>query len=373
MKVSQRLVALDVFRGLTIVLMIIVNTPGTWAHVYPPLLHSAWNGCTPTDLVFPFFLFIVGVAMWFSFRKFNHELNRTALKKIIYRTFLIFLIGLLMNGFPYYNLTHIRILGVLQRIALAYGIGAIFVLLLNRRDRWIGAIIILLLYWLVLRMFGGDSPFALETNLVRKIDLFLFGSNHVWHGFPLYSNDKIPFDPEGLLSTFPAMVNVILGYQVGEFIGLSENHRKVSARLLIYGAIGVIIGLIWNQFFPINKPIWTSSYVVFTVGAGTILLAILIWVIDIKNWKGWIQPFQVFGMNPLFIYVLSELIVMILFLFQVNVKGIPMNGYSWLYQVVFVPIGGDGKFSSLLFALFYALFCWFIGYILYRKKIYIKI
>ncbi|NOY37332.1 MAG: DUF1624 domain-containing protein [Chlorobi bacterium] len=370
---TQRLVALDVYRGLTIILMIIVNTPGTWAHVWPPLDHSPWNGCTPTDLVFPSFLFIVGVAMWFSFRKFDHKLNRPALMKILRRTLLIFLIGLLINFLFVLNLKNLRIPGVLQRIALAYGMAAILVTLLDRKWRWITAAFILLAYWGILMLFGGEHPLELLTNVVRRIDLSLLGPNHVWHGFPLDSPNKIPFDPEGILSTFPAIVNVILGYQVGELIGTSSNHAQVSRRLLIFGVAGVILGLIWNMVLPINKPIWTSSYVVYTTGIGTLILALFLWVIDVKGWQKWTNPFRVYGMNPLFVYVLADLWVILLFAVRLPLHGEKLDGYAWLYNAVFVPLSGNNAFSSFLFGLAHVCLFWIVAEILYRKRIFIKI
>ncbi len=368
MKVSQRLVALDVFRGLTIMLMVIVNTPGTWAHVYSPLRHSEWHGCTPTDLVFPFFLFIIGVAMWFSFRKFDHKLTSPALIKILRRTVLIFLIGLFMNAFPKFDFAHLRYLGVLPRIALAYGMAAILVLVLGKKGRWILAFSVLIAYWLILMLFGGDDPYSLNGNIAGKIDVALFGANHVYKGF------GIPFDPEGLLSTLPAMINVVLGYIVGEIIGTTANRNSVVKKLLLYGAASVLLALIWGLFFPINKPIWTSSYVLYTVGLGMILLAILIWIIDVKAHVKWAHPFLVYGMNPLILYVLSIFYVKILlYIIHIQTDGETLNGYAWLYQKVFVPIGGDGNFGSFLFAAFTGILIWSIGYLMYKKKIFIKI
>lgn len=373
---SQRLIALDVYRGLTIMLMIIVNTPGTWAHVWPPLNHSPWNGCTPTDLVFPSFLFIVGVAMWFSFRKFDHKLNRPALMKILRRTVLIFLIGLFINFLFVFNFKDLRILGVLQRIALAYGIAAVLVTILKPAGRWILAAAILLGYWGILVLFGGENPYDLLTNVVRHVDLALLGPNHVWHGFPLDMGDpaqKIAFDPEGLLSTLPAIVNVIFGYQVGELIGTSKDHAQVSKRLLIFGAAGVVIGLLWNIVLPINKPIWTSSYVVYTTGIGTLILALFLWVIDVKGWHKWAQPFRVYGMNPLFVYVLADLWVIFLFAIRLPLHGEKLSGYAWIYQAVFVPLAGNNAFGSFLFGLAHACLFWVVAEILYRKRIFIKI
>jgi len=370
MEKIKRLVALDVFRGMTIVLMIIVNTPGTWAHVWPPLDHSSWNGCTPTDLVFPFFLFIVGVAMWFSFRKYNHRLNAGATNRIIRRILGIFFIGLFINALSEnFDLSHLRIPGVLQRIALAYGMAAIVVLLLKRNWRWALAGFILLAYWGILILFGGEHPLDLMNNLVRKIDLSVFGPDHVWHGFPLDSNNKISFDPEGILSTFPAMVNVILGYQMGEMIGTSSDHKKVSVSLFILGMVGIALGLLWNPFFPINKPIWTSSYVLYTSGFASLFLGLMLWIIDVRGWKKWAEPFLVVGMNPLFIYVLADLWTIAIL--HIHAGGSSL--YSRIYHNIFVAIAGNNEFGSFLFALAHAVLFWLVAYIMYKKKIFIKI
>ncbi len=367
MNESRRLVSLDAFRGLTILLMIVVNTPGSWNYVYSPFRHSEWHGCTPTDLVFPFFLFIVGVAMFYSFRKHEHKLTFPAFKKILKRTLLIFLIGLFLNAFPRFDIEHLRIMGVLQRIALAYGFGAVLILLLPGWGRWAMAFTILFGYWILLWAMGGNDPYALETNIVREIDLFVFGSNHVYKGF------GIPFDPEGLLSGLTAMVNVIFGFQVGEMIARARNPKNIPIKLIFVGVSGVILGLFWNNYFPINKPIWTSSYVLYTVGIACILLALFVWLIDMKGFRKWAHPLLVYGMNPLFIYVLSGIWAkVILYLIHVAPGGVEMNGYTWLYQKVFVAIGGN-MFGSFLFAIFHGILFWFIGWLLYRKKIFIKI
>ncbi len=367
MKVSRRLVSLDAFRGMTIMLMIIVNTPGTWSQVWTPLRHSKWHGCTPTDLVFPFFLFIVGVAMYFSFRKFNHKLTSAASVKILKRTLTIFLIGLFLNAFPRFDFSHLRILGVLQRIALAYGMGAFLVLALGNKGRWLTILLVLFGYWGVLVAFGGGDPYGLDGTFARKIDVFLFGENHVYKGF------GVPFDPEGLLSTLPAMVNVVLGYQAGRMIFRSGKKMDVVVKLLMYGAVGVVLALIWNPFFPINKPIWTSSYVLYTVGIGMILLALFVWLIDKKQWKIWAQPFIVYGMNPLFIYVLAGILVDIMIVVKVGPAGEQTSLYAWIYQSVFSAIFGNNELGSFLFALSYGILLWLVGLVLYKRKIFIKI
>jgi predicted acyltransferase len=226
---------------------------------------------------------------------------------------------------------------------------------------------VLIAYWLILLLFGGDDPYSLNGNIAGKIDVALFGANHVYKGF------GIPFDPEGLLSTLPAMINVVLGYIVGEIIGTTSTKNEVVKKLFLYGGASLIIALIWGLFFPINKPIWTSSYVLYSVGLGMILLAILIWIIDIKGQVKWAHPFLVYGMNPLMLFVSSVFYVKFLFMIHIQVDGEILNGYAWLYRKVFAVIGGDGNFGSFLFAAFTGIFIWLIGYIMYKKKIFIKI
>ena len=372
MKKTERLLALDVFRGMTIAFMILVNTPGTWNHVFPPLLHASWHGCTPTDLVFPFFLFIVGVSMYFSFAKYDYQLSSESTKKILRRTALIFLIGLALNWFPFYhkNIADLRIMGVLQRIALAYGIGAFLCLLVPKKRLLLTGAGILLGYWALLYFGGGDAPYEKETNFARVVDIAVFGKNHVWTGF------GFPFDPEGLVSTIPAVVTVLLGFLAGDLIKNNQNRNIVVKNLLMYGAIGIFIGLAWGLVFPINKALWTSPYVLYTAGIGAIVLGICIEVLDIRKNRGWEQPFVVFGMNPLIIYALSGVIVkVLLYIFRwKNEAGEIVTGYGWAFDNVFAAILPNHlKVASLLFALSVVAICWLFGWLLYRKNIFIKV
>lgn len=369
MKTIQRYLALDVLRGMTVALMILVNNPGSWAHIYSPLEHAKWNGCTPTDLVFPFFLFVVGVSMFFSFSKYGNTLNKESLLKIGKRTLLIFAIGLFLNSFPQWSadFSKLRILGVLQRIALAYGIGAVIVLASPRKYLpYIGGAI-LLLYWGLLYTLGGPDPFSLEGNAVANIDKAIFGESHIYKGF------GIPFDPEGLFSTIPAIVTVIIGYIIGSVVKDTEK-KQVPKQLIVFGAAGIIAGLIWALAFPINKPIWTSSYVLYTAGWACLVLALLIWVIDLKGYSKWTSFFVVFGMNPLFIFALSGLWARILgrMIKITGPDGELMSGSTWLYKQVFLPLAGELN-GSLLYAISHVVVFWLIGYVLYKKKIFIKV
>lgn len=369
MKTAQRYLALDVLRGMTISMMILVNNPGSWAHIYAPLEHSKWHGCTPTDLVFPFFLFVVGVSMFFSFSKYGNTLNKESLLRIGKRTLLIFLIGLFLNSYPQWikDFSHLRIMGVLQRIALAYGIGSVIVLAAKRKYLpYIGGAI-LLLYWALLYAFGNADPYSLQGNATIPFDSAILGVNHMYKGF------GIPFDPEGLFSTLPAIVTVIIGYLIGARIKETEK-QKVPLRLVVFGIASLAAGLVWGIFFPINKPLWTSSYVLYTAGWASLVLAALIWIIDLKGYTKWTSFFVVFGMNPLFIFALSGIWVLTLSrIVKIPVAdGKVVNGYSWLYQQVFLPLAGDIN-GSLLFAIFHVVIFWLIGYVLYKRKIFIKV
>ena len=369
---SRRLLALDVFRGLTIAGMILVNTPGSWSSVYSPLLHAKWHGVTPTDLVFPNFLFIVGVSVFFAFRKFDHQLTGPAVRKILVRTLLIFLVGVAMNWFPFYHksIDELRIMGVLQRIALAYGLGALLALALDRRQRWFAAAGILLGYWGLMVWGGsGTDPLSLEDNLARVVDLAVFGEGHVYGGF------GIPFEPEGLISTIPSVVTVLLGYQVGELIYRQEERITLVKNMLVLGAVGVFLGLFWDLAFPINKALWTSSYVLYAAGIAAMVLAICIDFIDLRGWQGWTKPFQVFGLNPLFAYVLSILLVKsatTLFRWE-NAAGDTTNLYAFLYADVFLLVFRDPYLASLAFGIGFVVLCWAATYVLYRRNIVIKL
>jgi len=366
---SQRYLALDVLRGMTVALMILVNNPGSWSHIYAPLEHAPWQGCTPTDLVFPFFLFVVGVSMYFSFAKYGNRLNKDSLLKIGKRTLLIFAIGLFLNSFPQWStdFPKLRIMGVLQRIALAYGISSLIVLSVNKKYLpWLGATI-LLAYWGLVVLAGGTDPYSLAGNPASSFDSAILGVNHIYKGF------GIPFDPEGLFSTIPAVVTVLIGYLIGSLIREMPK-KEVPLILIIFGIIACGLGALWGLYFPISKPIWSSSYVLFTAGQAFIWMAILIWIIDVKGFTGWTSFFVVFGVNPLFIFAASGLWARIIGrIIHVTIPdGNVVSGSTWLYKTIFVPLAGELN-GSLLFAISHVALFWLLGYILYKKKIFIKV
>jgi predicted acyltransferase len=371
-----RFFSLDVFRGMTVAGMILVNTPGSWEFVYSPLRHAPWNGCTPTDLVFPFFLFAVGNALSFSIVKYEKIGNAEVLKKIFTRTALIFAIGLFLNWFPFIRwqegelvfrkLENLRIFGVLQRIALAYMGGALIVHYLKGIKAFVVACGLLFAYWAILLMFGD---LTLEGNAVLKLDTWLIGESHMYKGYvSTISNQNIPFDPEGLLSAIPAMASVVFGFLVGRFIKEKGNSYEMISHLLVAGLTSIFISLCWNFYFPINKPIWSSSYVLYTTGLATSILAIILFLVEMKNSRAWTRPFVLFGKNPLLIYALSGIIVKLYLIVRIN----EVNGYSGLFRNVFQPMLGDYA-GSLGFAIFHVLLFLLIGWFLDRRKIYLKV
>lgn len=369
---SSRYLSIDFYRGLTVAFMILVNTPGSGDYVYAPLRHAIWHGCTPTDLVFPSFMFIIGVSMWFSFAKFDRKWSPEAGKKILRRTVLIFLIGLLMNKFPIYweNLDSWRIMGVLQRLALGYGLAAVLVLTLERRALIAVSGAILLLYWGILYWFAepGSDPYSAQGSAVLRLDRWLFGEAHLYRE-TVAPGLRIPFDPEGVLSTLPAVVTAILGWLSGALMSFRSKQKDLLVRdLLMFGLICGFAGLAWDLFFPINKKLWTSSYVLYAGGISMVLLALSIWLIDVRGWRNGPGLMLAFGSNPLFAYVLSEILIISLYVISWNER----SAQEWIYTTLFKPIEG-AEFSSLVFALSYVALCWLICRWLYVRKIFIKI
>lgn len=376
---NKRFLSLDVFRGMTIAMMILVNDPGSWNYVYGPLDHAKWFGCTPTDMVFPFFLFAVGNAMSFSMKKYEQLGNKAVLGKIFRRTILIIVISYLIHFYPLvrynvvthswtnkFNLDHIRIMGVLQRIALAYCFASLLIHFAgSKKALWIGCLI-LPLYWAILLLFGDPgAALTLQGNAVLKLDLWLFGPNHLYHG------EGVPFDPEGVLSTLPAISSVIFGFVAGEFIQRKGKTFECVAKLMMGGVLLVAAALCWNLVFPIAKKLWTSSFVLFTTGWALIFIAVFLYLLEIRKWNpgNWAHFFTVFGKNPLFIYILADVVVLTYFAIPMTPGG---NMYGWLYEAVFRPLAGNWN-GSLLFAIFHVLLFWVIALWLDRKKIYIRV
>lgn len=381
MKNNQRLVALDVMRGLTIAGMILVNTAGTWNHVYAPLQHARWNGLTPTDLIFPFFLFMMGVSMYISLKKFSFRLNPQLLLKIIRRSLILFLIGTVIYALSTFlstlrdayeqpdlignpweaalaSLKSTRILGILQRLGLCYGIGSIIIL--TCRQRYIPHLIggILVGYFLILLL--GNGFIHGPENILSLVDRAVLGNNMI--------NDR-GIDPEGVLSTIPSIAQVLIGFCMGKICIETVDMREKLNKLFLYGTLMLMTGLLFSYGCPLNKRVWTPTFVLATCGFACLLLCVLIWYIDMKKVYKQTWTFEVFGVNPLFCYVLSEILAIL-------ADYLPLHSttlHERFYTDFLCNYFGDNEWSSFLYA--FALFClvWFIGVLLYKKKIYIKI
>jgi len=391
---NQRFYSLDVFRGATVCLMILVNNPGSWGHIYPPLKHAPWDGLTPTDLVFPFFLFAVGNAMAFVMPRLEAAGDAIFWKKVLKRTAIIFLIGLFLNWWPFVKWqdgalvfrhwvdpinpeSGIRILGVLQRIALCYFFASVLIYYLKLRKAFYIGLALLLVYWLLCYIGNPADPYSLKGWFGTAIDKAILGIAH------LYKGEGIPFDPEGLLSTIPSIVQVIFGYIVGDYIqkkgktvetqpGNSNNglYQMVTG-LFVAGVAMMVTGFCWDMIFPINKKIWTSSFTIYTSGLATITIATMIYMIEVRDIKGGLTRFfDVFGKNALFVFALSAFLPKGLSLIRLSDGANPWN---LLYTKGFALLPGDPRLGSLLYALCVIIFMWAVCNWMDKKKIYIKV
>lgn len=371
---SPRLLSLDAFRGITIAGMLLVNNPGSWSHIYPPLEHAAWNGWTPTDLIFPFFVFIVGVAMTFSFGKqieSGAERNQLLLKTAK-RALLIFLTGLAIHSFPWvgYDYSHWRIPGVLQRIAIAYLFAATIYLFTTVRGQVIAIATLLVGYWLLQTLVpvpgGFTGVLKPGLDLGAYIDRSIFTENHLWR-------EAKTWDPEGLLSTLPAIGTALLGGLAGQWIRSRRSQLEKVTGLFIAGAVLLCLGGMWGWVFPINKSLWTSSYVLFTAGFAAQFLAFCYWLIDVQGYQRWAKPFIIYGMNAIAAFFLSAVVARTMNLIKVGgPDGSPVALKTFIYKSFYeswlAPIN-----ASLLFAISYVLLFLGILTIMYRRKIFIKL
>ena len=431
---NKRLISLDVFRGLTIAGMILVNDPGSWQTVYAPLLHAEWHGCTPTDLVFPFFVFIVGISITFSL-KGQLQKGKTKpqiIQKVLIRGLIIFGLGLFLSAFPffggrdrppsqqtiflvllsllmvsvvikeivkqenallkfdskarkiwtyiplalllgaiiagwgYFDFSHQRIPGVLQRIALCFIFSALIFLFTNWRQQIAILAILLVGYWALMTLVPvpgiGPANLEPETNLGAWLDRVVIGSNH------LYSQTKV-WDPEGLLSTIPAIGNGIMGLLVGAILQSRQKGSEITSVLFVFGSIAIFLGLFWDLVFPINKKIWTSSYVLYTAGIGTTILAILYWLIDVKAYKKNLSFLLAYGMNAITAYALSSILAKTLIYSKTSSGD---SFWSWTYDHLFLSWLGPYN-ASLLFAICFVIVVWLPIYWLYKQRIIIKV
>ncbi|MDP9047411.1 MAG: DUF5009 domain-containing protein [Bacteroidota bacterium] len=375
-KAANRFLSLDVFRGMTICFMIIVNTPGSGAAAFSPLEHAVWFGFTPTDLVFPSFLFAVGNAMSFSMKKFADMNPGAVFLRILKRAAIIFLLGYLMYWFPFVRhsatgwsmspISQTRIMGVLQRIALCYLFASLIIYFIpSKRAVIIISVLLLVGYWLILLACGDHAdPYGMLTNAGTYLDKWVLGDAHMYHG------EKVAFDPEGILSTLPAIVNVICGYFAGKFIQEKGKGYETISRLMLWGCLFIFIALFWNMSFPISKKLWSSPFVLLTVGIDMVMISALVYIIEIQKWnKGnWTAFFTTVGKNPLPVYLFSELLVVVLSMISVN----GTSTYGWINKVVFQVIA-PGAIGSLLFAVCYMLVCWLFGKLLDKNRIYLRV
>ncbi len=341
----NRLVSLDAFRGATVASMLLVNNPGTWSAIWWPLEHAEWHGWTPTDLIFPFFLFVVGITT---------ELSRKEPRGILRRGALIVLLGWFVNLFPFFRFGTLRLSGVLQRIGVVYIIAALIAWKASRRTILILVIAILLGYWAILSLGPLAPP---EATVAARVDRAVLGPNHIWKG-----GGKL-WDPEGPLSTIPAVATALLGVLVAPWVKALDVRR-----LLIAGVIGLIIGRAWHELFPINKNLWTSSYVVFTAGFACVLLALFIWLIDVRGLRKWATPFVIFGVNALVAFVGTGLMARLLGILKVGDRSVQ----SWTYRTWFKPYF-EPHWASFLWALCFVLLWLGILTILWRRKIFLRV
>jgi predicted acyltransferase len=393
----NRFYSLDIFRGATVALMIMVNNPGSWSHIYTPLDHAEWNGCTPTDLVFPFFLFAVGNAMAFVMPKLEEK--NIFWQKVIKRTFLIFIIGLFLSWFPFIkwdgdhlvfkpwafidadgNEDGVRIMGVLQRIALCYFFAAVIIHFFKLRGAFVVAAVLLLGYWLLCVAGNPSDPFSMTGYFGRNVDIAVLGKSHMLHLDKL--NGKMyHFDYEGLTSSIAAIAQVIFGYIAGNYIINKGKTPEMLNGLFVAGTVLMFCGLAWDMNFPIIKKIWSSSYTVYTTGLALIILSVMIYIIEFKNIRGWLcRFFDVFGKNALFIFVLSGLLPRLMTLVRIpntvtsEGKQTYLTPLGWFYEHLCKPIlPFDPRIGSLVYALCFIAMMWFLAWLLDRKKIYFKV
>jgi predicted acyltransferase len=397
----ERLLSLDVFRGLTVAGMLLVNDPGTWSSIYPPLEHAAWNGWTPTDLIFPFFLFIAGVTTHLSLtaRRARGDDESAIRRQIIRRGLLIFLFGFLVNGFPFFTwgdvagvadptfvqrvidrLYHWRIMGVLQRIGLAYMFGALLSQGKSLNRQVITIVVLLFGYWFAMTVLPvpdtgvmgqlalGNPSHTMAAWWDRLLlDWTRFGlGNHTWVS-------SVTWDPEGIFSTIPAIGTAMLGNLAGQWIGTRRPLAERINGLFAAGSLGMMVGLMWNWSFPINKSLWTSSYVLFCAGMAAVAIATIIWIVDVHRVRGWTKPFVVYGMNPMIAFVGSGVMARCIYsIFKVNYGGKQIALQAAIYQSMFAswlePVN-----ASLAFAITFVMFWYGVLYVLYRKQIFLKV
>jgi predicted acyltransferase len=367
---SQRLIALDAFRGATIALMVLVNDAGDGAHVYAPLQHAEWHGWTITDVVFPSFLWIVGVAMTLSMAKrLAAGVTRAAiLKQVVRRAVIIFALGLFLYAYPFFHLSTQRFLGVLQRIAICYLIAAVIYLYSGIRGQITWLVSLLVVYWLLMMLVPvpgyGSGRLDVEGNLAHYVDRVVLGQHN-------YHSTKT-WDPEGIVSTLPAIATALFGIMCGHIIALRRTLAERTAWLFVIGNLLITAGLICNVWMPINKKLWTTSFSLFMAGLDFVMLAIFIWLVDHLGYQRYVKPFFVMGMNAIAVYMASELLDGTLGAIRWGSGDDRTSLHDWLYTTIFVPLASPIN-ASLLWAISYTLLMFGLAYLMYRKKWFIKV
>jgi predicted acyltransferase len=392
----ERLLSLDVFRGITIAGMLLVNNPGTWSAIFPPLEHAEWNGWTPTDLIFPFFLFIVGITTHLSLsaRRARGDDDSAVVRQILRRGIIIYLLGFAMAMFPFYQwgtiasipnatpwdrvlyrIEHVRILGVLPRIAIVYICAGLLTLKTTLKQQVIIIATLLLGYWFAMTLIPVPGEHEIgavllnthDRNLAAWLDRAILGTNHTWSG-------SVTFDPEGPMSTIPAIATSMLGVIAGRWIVQKEKPllERISGMFAV-GAIAMMVGLMWNWAFPINKSLWTSSYVIFTAGMACVSIATIMWIVDYCNVKWWTKPLVIYGVNPIVAFVGSGVLARLIYtLWHVSYQGKSVAIQDAIYQIVFLP-WLPPRVASLAFAISFVVLWYGILTVLYRRNIILKV
>lgn len=370
MEKGQRLLSLDFFRGFAVAAMILVNNPGSWAHVYPPLLHAEWHGWTPTDLIFPFFLFIVGVSISLAFSGMQERgaSRQDLYKKIVRRSMIIFTLGLFLSGFPFFDLSSLRIPGVLQRIALCYLAASIIFLNGSFKTQLSWTIGLLLLYWAAMEWIpvpnAAASSYAKGENFSAWLDSVLL-PGHMW-------SQTLSWDPEGVFSTLPAISTTLFGVLTGHLLLSQKSAMEKTALLLICGNAAILTGMIWSHWLPINKSLWTSSYAVFMSGIAMVMLATAYYLIDIKGWQKGIKAFRVYGMNAITVFVLTGVVGRLLYEIKWQTGEGMITLKQWIMEMFFLPWLSPLN-ASLLYAVCFVFISYLAMYWLYSKKIFLKV
>ena len=377
MRGPPRLASLDAFRGLAIAGMILVNNPGSWAHVYPPLRHAVWHGATPTDLVFPFFLFAIGVAMPFSFaaREARGDSRALLWRHVLVRALILYGLGLFMTAVPRFDFATVRLVGGLARIAMVYLVAGTLVLFLSRRAVFALMLAFVAVYWALMVLVPvpgfGAGDLSAEGNLAAWLDRMILGP-HMWSG------GGGVYDPEGLLSTLPAVSSTLAGLFAGDFLRRGRGdggmgQTAVSLRLALLGVLLVGAGHLWDLAFPINKPIWTSSYVAYTTGWALLTLGALHWLIDVRGWRGWARPLEIYGMNAITAFVASGLLAKTLILWRVpDGTGGTTSAYGRIYETAFAswagPLNGSLAFAAATVLLWFA-----VAWAMFSRRIFMRV